>query len=181
MKHIGLLHSSLRDGSIGVKVTLHHRPEQEDLNELNALGHPTALEIVEFLRQQFEACSECTIKSIAPEIGVRTEQRPVGKHILTQTRVLGAQKPTDGVAVGAWPIEHWRRTRGGYAIAARGEHYLIPAGALESAAIEGLYFAGREYQHIGNGDRQRTCYRRASAAGYAVGMLRRIMRSESRG
>ncbi len=173
VKHIGLLHGSLRDGSVGVKVTLHHRPEQgEDLNELNALGHRTALEIIEFLRQQVEACSECTIKSIAPEIGVRTEQRPVGKHILTQTEVLGAQKPTDGVAVGAWPIEHWGDGPGAdMQWLPEGEHYLIPAGALESAAIEGLYFAGRgisaSEMAIASARVIGTCL----STGYAAGML----------
>jgi FAD dependent oxidoreductase len=173
VKHIGLVHGSLSHGSVGVKATLRHRPENgEDLEELNALGHRTALQVAQFLRQYVDACSTCTVKSIAPEMGVRTEQRPLGKHILAEVEVLAAKKPADGVAVGAWPIEHWGNGPGAdMQWLPEGEHYLIPAGALESASVEGLYFAGRgisaSEMAIASARVMGTCL----STGYAAGVL----------
>ncbi|MEO8068404.1 MAG: FAD-dependent oxidoreductase [Flavobacteriales bacterium] len=171
--HVGMVHGSHRQASLGVKVTLKHRVSgDEDFQALNAQGRRAALYVLKVLRHWTEVFKEATVREMAPATGVRTEQRPVGKHILTEGEVLNAAKPADGVAVGAWPIEHWGDGPGAdMQWFPEGEHYLIPAGALTSVSIDGLYFAGRGISAtemaVASARVMGTCL----GTGYAAGML----------
>lgn len=145
IKHIGLVHGSQRDGGAWLKVTLDHRVMQDDDPQvLNERGRSAALGAVQLLREGTDTFRSATVVAMAPELGVRTQQRPMGRQVLTEEHVLDCRKPADGVALGAWPIEHWGDGRGAeMRWMPEGEFYLIPTGALRSAAVDGLYFAGR--------------------------------------
>ena len=173
VKHIGSLQGSLNNGSVGVKVTLQQRVRpDEDFVALNAMGREYALHTAAFLRANVEAFDRATVRVIAPEIGVRTEPRPLGKAVLDEAHVLGAKKCADGMAVGAWPIEHWGDgTAADMQWFAEDDWYEIPADALTSAGITGLYFGGRGIsateQAIASARVMGTCF----STGYAAALL----------
>ena len=173
VKHICSLQGSLNNGRVGVKVTLQQRVRpDEDFVALNAQGREFALRTAAFLRANVEAFDRATVQVIAPEIGVRTEPRPLGRVVLDEAHVLGAKKCADGIAVGAWPIEHWGDgTAADMQWIAEDDWYEIPADALTSAGIPGLYFGGRGIsateQAIASARVMGTCF----STGYGAGLL----------
>lgn len=94
--------------------------------------------------RKIQSLTNATVPEIAPMPGVRIQQRPEGKYILTHADVTGCAKPHDGVALGTWPIEEWD-----YAGQVNMEHlpegdgYLIPARTLMSPVYQNLFFAGK--------------------------------------
>jgi FAD dependent oxidoreductase len=145
VKHVGIVHGSMCAGTVALKVTLAQRiTGNEEPGTLSGSGRAVALGVVHLLRETTEAFANAEVVVMASELGVRTEQRPLGREVLTEDQVLSAAKPLNGVAVGAWPIEHWGDGPGAeMKWMPDGEHYLIPAGALRSTAIDSLFFAGR--------------------------------------
>lgn len=145
VKHIGVVHGSLCEGRAALKITLHKRIAQnDDIGALNGQSRAIALGMVQLLREGTDTFRNVTVDALAPELGVRTQQRPMGRELLTEEDVLNCRKPANGVAIGAWPIEHWGDGRGAdMKWMPEEEYYLVPSGALSSPTIPGLYFAGR--------------------------------------
>jgi molybdopterin-biosynthesis enzyme MoeA-like protein len=108
----------------------------------------------------------------ATRVGVRSSKRPLGDTVLTELDVLACNKPDDGVAIGACPIEFW-----GKAIKPEmvyfdpHDHYTIPAGCLQTVACPGLFFAGRnisaDERALASARVMGTCL----GTGYAAGQL----------
>ena len=81
---------------------------------------------------------------IAPEVGIRTGPRNVGKTILTKEDVINCRKVEDAVARGTWPIEFWIPGKKPHLeYFSFNDHYDVPGRALQSAASKNLLFAGR--------------------------------------
>lgn len=171
--HVGVLHGSHHQASLGLKVTLKHRVKgDDDFHALNARGKQAALQVLSVLNNGTDVFKSAYVQEMAPTIGVRTEQRPLGKHVLTETEVLSATKPLDGVAVGAWPIEHWGDGRGAdMQWLPEGEHYSVPAGALTSASLNNLYFGGRGISATEMAIASARVIGTCLGTGYAAGML----------
>lgn len=173
VKHVGIVHGSMRAGTVALKVTLAQRiTGNEEPGTLSDLGRAVASGVVHLLRETTEAFANAEVRAMAPELGVRTEQRPLGREVLTEDQVLSAGKPLNGVAVGAWPIEHWGDGPGAeMKWMTHGEHYLVPAGALRSNTIDSLFFAGRGISAtemaVASARVMGTCL----ATGYAAGMM----------
>ncbi len=109
---------------------------------------------------------------IAPQVGVREGRRPVGRTCLSEEAVVNATKPTDGVAVGAWPIEQWTTAPAPYMRYFReGDCYTVPVDALRSAAAENLYFAGRNIAADGVAIASARVIGTCLGTGYAAGVL----------
>ncbi|KJV06750.1 FAD-dependent oxidoreductase [Methylocucumis oryzae] len=103
-----------------------------------------ALVIVEHLSRQQPLLAKLSIIAMASEVGLRSGARPQGLAVLTQDQVLSCAKPSDGVAIGAWPIEYWGQARKPeLRYFAYDECYWISAGMLVSRDIDNLFFAGR--------------------------------------
>ncbi|MEE9396284.1 MAG: FAD-dependent oxidoreductase [Methylococcales bacterium] len=147
-------------------------------SELNArtqyehLARSRALEIIQYLKGVDKSLMSLTIVSMAAQVGIRSGQRPVGQSVLDVDDVLECRKPVDGVAIGAWPVEYWGMEQSPeMKYFDENETYQIPAGALVSASLDNLFFAGRglsatEYA-IASARVIGTCL----GTGYAAGML----------
>lgn len=101
-------------------------------------------DVIHYLRGADPLLKELTIISTAAQVGIRIEARHEGIFLLKEEDVMLCNKPEDGVAVGAWPIEYWsddRKPEMNYFKA--NDYYLIPAGALVSKYMDNLFFAGR--------------------------------------
>lgn len=173
VKHVAIVHGSMCAGTVALKVTLAQRiTGNEEPGTLSDLGRAVALGVVHLLRETTEAFANAEVVVMAPELGVRTEQRPLGREVLTEDHVLSAGKPLNGVAVGAWPIEHWGDGPGAeMKWMPDGVHYLIPAGALRSMTMDSLFFAGRGISAtemaVASARVMGTCL----ATGYSAGMM----------
>jgi 2-polyprenyl-6-methoxyphenol hydroxylase-like FAD-dependent oxidoreductase len=115
--------------------TLHQRLQTEVTQNL-----PQLLNTL----RNVESLAHATVLEIAPMPGVRIQQRPEGKYILTHTDVTGCTKPEDGVALGTWPVEEWDYTgQVNMEYLPEGDGYLIPARTLMSPVYQNLFFAGK--------------------------------------
>lgn len=81
---------------------------------------------------------------VAPQLGLRTGRRALGEVVVTGDHVVTAAGHPEGVARGAWPIEHWTTGRQPMLrMLPLGAACEIPAGALIAKGVPGLYLAGR--------------------------------------
>ena len=131
-----------------------------------------SVEIVDYLRCHEPELKDLMISAMATEVGVRTMSRSQGIQTLEETDVLGCVKPSDGVAIGAWPVELWgAEKKPEMTYFAMNDCYWVPAGALVSRYIDNLFFAGRAIsateQAIASARVIGTCF----STGYAAGML----------
>ena len=137
---------SLKENRVDFKITLPDIiTDNTELNkQLAVKGKAYINEIFPLLIKEVDSLKRAEIEMIFPEVGIRIQQRSKGKQVLTEEDVLSCNKPDDGVAIGAWPIEEWGAD--GKLIMEYFEEddsYLIPAGCLQSNSITNLYFAGK--------------------------------------
>jgi len=131
-----------------------------------------SVEIVDYLRCHEPELKDLMISAMATEVGVRTMSRSQGIQTLEETDVLGCVKPSDGVAIGAWPVELWgAEKKPEMTYFAMNDCYWVPVGVLVSRYIDNLFFAGRAIsateQAIASARVIGTCF----STGYAAGML----------
>lgn len=141
-----VVQGSLRNNCVSLKVgiPLPVTYASGNLQELKTVANSFVDNLSKFLIKNVTAFREARIQHIAPEVGVRTGQRSVGKYLLTEDDVLGCRKFEDAVANASWPIEEWiqhRRVRMRYF--AEHDFYQVPAACLQSASLSNLFFAGR--------------------------------------
>lgn len=142
------------------------------LTEYELDARSRCIEVVEYLRGTEPLCKEFTIINMATQIGIRSGPRSQGIKTLTSEQVLACEKPDDGVAIGAWPIEYWGKQRKPeMRYFEMDDYYLIPAGTLVSRHLNNLFFAGKAMsateQAIASARVIGTCL----STGYAAGML----------
>ncbi len=131
-----------------------------------------SVEIVDYLRCHEPELKDLMISAMAAEVGVRTMSRSQGIQTLEEADILGCVKPSDGVAIGAWPVELWgAEKKPEMTYFAMNDCYWVPAGALVSRYIDNLFFAGRAIsateRAIASARVIGTCF----STGYAAGML----------
>ena len=100
--------------------------------------------LVKFLQEQVPGFEQCHATEAEFTVSRRAGNMIAGRHVLTGTDILGAQKFPDPVARGNWPIEQWSadgRQRLRYLPA--GAHYEIPVRSLHAARTENLFMAGK--------------------------------------
>lgn len=121
-------------------------PEKEALTSYELEARSRCFDIVKYLSKDEKDFKSLAIINMPTQIGIRSGPRPVGLQQLEENSVLQALKPADGVAIGAWPVELWGEERKpAMKYFHFDDYYLIPAGALVSAHIENLFFAGRGF------------------------------------
>lgn len=97
-----------------------------------------------FLRDNIEAFKYAEFSSLAPELGIRTGRRLLGKYQLSKEDILHSARFEDAVAKGSWPIEKWgTEKRVSMSYPETGEYYEIPLRSLQSAHCGNLLAAGR--------------------------------------
>ena len=170
---VSVVPGSLREGQVCLKIAFSEQVEEgADLDVLQANGQRMAGEMAALLKEGVEAFHGAEVSTVAPEVGVRTQQRAQGRYTLEQEDVMTCRKFADGVANGAWPIEFWGAERN---VAMRyfgeGEHYQVPAGALRAATLSNLFLAGRTISATEQAIASARVIGTYLGTGYAAGVL----------
>ena len=138
-----LVPGSLKADEVSLKITV---PKEvgDDREELRSIALGAVHEIVAFLTSHVNGFTNAKLKSIAPHVGVRIDDRPIGQSILRSEAVLNCEKPSDSIARGNWPMEIWSQNRRVELRRLKADDYYgISAQCLISSEISNLFFAGR--------------------------------------
>jgi len=102
-------------------------------------------EMYSFLCKNSEACANCTISSIASEIGVRESRKLKGEYILTGEDIKSCVDFDDSIALGNYDIDiHNPEGTGTYIYHLKAQEYFrIPYRCLVPKEIDNLLVAGR--------------------------------------
>jgi hypothetical protein len=97
-----------------------------------------------FLVEKVAACRNARLDSVAPQLGVRSGRRLVGRARLADEDVLNARKSASGIARGCWPMERWGSgPRPEMTFFAERDYYDIPLDCLRAAELDNVLVAGR--------------------------------------
>lgn len=97
-----------------------------------------------FLVGNVAAFRNARLDSVAPQLGVRSGRRILGRARLADAEVLGAKKSPLGIARGCWPMERWTASpRPEMTYFGERDFYDIPLDCLRPAGLENVFVAGR--------------------------------------
>jgi hypothetical protein len=97
-----------------------------------------------FLVENIASCRNARLDSIAPQLGVRSGRRILGRARLADEEVLNARKSTLGIARGCWPMERWGNgPRPEMTYFAERDYYDIPLDCLRPVELDNVLVAGR--------------------------------------
>jgi hypothetical protein len=97
-----------------------------------------------FLVKNIAAFRNARLDSVAPQLGVRSGRRILGRARLADEDVLNARKSPLGIARGCWPMERWGKSpRPEMTYFAERDYYDIPLDCLRPAELENVFVAGR--------------------------------------
>lgn len=97
-----------------------------------------------FLSENVPACRNARLHSVAPQLGVRSGRRILGRARLTDKEVLNGAKSPTGIARGSWPMERWTRSpRPEMTYFAERDYYDIPLDCLRAIELDNVFVAGR--------------------------------------
>jgi len=101
-------------------------------------------DFVRFLVHNTAACRKARLRSVAPQIGIRSGRRIRGRARLMDNDVLGGWKSPLGIARGCWPMERWESALRPEMIYfdERG-YYEIPLDCLRPMELDNVLVAGR--------------------------------------
>lgn len=100
--------------------------------------------LTNFLTQNVAALRNARLVSVAPQMGVRSGRRILGRARLMDADVLDAKKSPHGIARGCWPMERWTASpRPEMKYFAERDFYDIPLDCLRARELENVFVAGR--------------------------------------
>lgn len=117
----------------------------EDLTQAEVEAREQMLELVNFLKDNFELFKDSYLINSAPVIGVRESRRIVGEYQMTAEDVLTCRKFKDGIARGNYPVDIHNPSGTGTVLQKLPPdgYYNIPLGALIPKGAKNLLVAGR--------------------------------------
>lgn len=147
-ERLALVPGTGTDGRLALKLSL--LPAQPDRalwqqvtaweRESRALLEP----LHRFLVENVAAFRNSRLNSVAPQLGVRSGRRILGRARLADEDVLTARKSPAGIARGGWPMERWGKSpRPEMNYFAERDYYDIPLDCLRPAELENVFVAGR--------------------------------------
>ncbi len=100
--------------------------------------------LTRFLTQKVAAFRTAHLASVAPQLGVRSGRRLLGRARLPDEAVLSAKKSPLGIARGCWPMERWTASpKPEMTYFAERDYYDIPLDCLRPVELENVFVAGR--------------------------------------
>jgi len=116
-----------------------------DLSRAQSEGHRNAWQVHQVLKKRVPGFEDSYISNTATQVGVRETRRIIGEYTMTGMDIVKAQKFSDTIARGAYPIDiHDPTGSGGELIRIKeGEYYDIPFRSLIPKTINNLLVAGR--------------------------------------
>jgi hypothetical protein len=147
-ERLALVPGAAANGRLALKLSLF--PANPDLapwrqvtdweRESRALLEP----LHRFLVGNVAAFRNARLDSVAPQLGVRSGRRILGRARLADDDVLNARKSPLGIARGAWPMERWGKSpRPEMTYFSERDFYDIPLDCLRPAELENVFVAGR--------------------------------------
>ncbi len=98
----------------------------------------------QFLVENIPSCRDARLDSIAPQLGVRSGRRILGRARLSDEDVLGTRKSPLGIARGCWPMERWTDSpRPEMTYFSEHDCYDIPLDCLRPVELDNVFVAGR--------------------------------------
>lgn len=95
----------------------------EDVTKAEIMAREQVFEMIDFLRENFEAFKDCVLISTGMQIGARESRMIVGEYTLTQEDLLAYTKFEDGIAACNYDIDIHSPDGAGTS------HYYFPVGA----------------------------------------------------
>ncbi len=100
--------------------------------------------LVRFLTEKVVAFRNARLESVAPQLGVRSGRRVLGRARLSDDDVLQTRKFPTGIARGCWPMERWTTSpKPEMNYFAERDFYEIPCDSLRARELENVFVAGR--------------------------------------
>jgi FAD dependent oxidoreductase len=147
-ERLSLIPGTGANGRLALKLTLFPSNSDRALwqqvtdweREARALLKP----LHQFLIENVAAFKNARLDSVAPQLGVRSGRRILGRSRLADEDVLRAKKSLRGIARGCWPMERWTSSpRPEMTYFAEHDYYDIPLDCLRAAELENVFLAGR--------------------------------------
>lgn len=147
-ERLSLVPGAASHGRIGFKLSLFPADPKLPLwqqitdweREARALLEP----LRRFLSENVPACRNARLHSVAPQLGVRSGRRILGRTRLADKDVLDVKKSPLGIARGSWPMERWTSSpRPEMTYFAERDYYDIPFDCLRPVELDNVFVAGR--------------------------------------
>ncbi len=147
-ERLSLIPGGAADGRIAFKLSLFpataDRPLWEQVTDWERESRALLEPLRQFLAKNVPACRDVRLNSVAPQLGVRSGRRILGRARLMDTDVLGVKKSPQGIARGAWPMERWTSSpRPEMTYFAERDYYDIPLDCLRAKELDNVFVAGR--------------------------------------
>jgi hypothetical protein len=147
-ERLSLVPGAAADGRIGFKLSLFPaapgRALWQQITDWERESRGLLEPLRKFLAENVPACRNARLHSVAPQLGVRSGRRIVGRARLTDKDVLAAKKSLQGIARGAWPMERWTKSpRPEMTYFAGCDYYDIPLDCLRAVELDNVFVAGR--------------------------------------
>lgn len=179
---LSLIPGSRKDNSAWFKLGLQFAVTNEE-NEQDRI-RVFAKTVLDELAQWMEGLSgewqSLRMDFIAPETGIRTNQRYQGAATLTGSDVLSGNVPSHSIARGAWPVEYWPPGKKPHFqfLPENIPYYGIAAECLFHARVKNLFFAGKNISADEQGIASARVMGICLQTGYAAGILAAGVASE---
>lgn len=123
-----------------------------------------------FLVDNIASCRNARLDSVAPQLGVRSGRRILGRARLGDEDVLGARKSPLGIARGCWPMERWTKSpRPEMTYFNERDYYDIPLDCLRPVELDNVFVAGRCFSATTGAMTSARVIGTALATGWAAG------------
>jgi len=147
-ERLSLVPGSSANGRLAFKLSLFPADSAQPLwhqvtnweREARALLEP----LRRFLNEHVPSCRNARLHSVAPQLGVRSGRRILGRARLADKEVLEVKKSPLGIARGSWPMERWTSSpRPEMTYFAERDYYDIPLDCLRAVELDNVFVAGR--------------------------------------
>lgn len=147
-ERLSLVPGAAANGRIGFKLSLFpaaaDRALWQQITDWERESRSLLEPLRKFLTENVPACRNARLHSVAPQLGVRSGRRILGRARLTDQDVLAVKKSPQGIARGAWPMERWTKSpRPEMTYFAEHDYYDIPLDCLRAVELDNVFVAGR--------------------------------------
>ena len=127
------------------RVVKHDPSDAFSVSEAEAVAREQVLEMVRFLKENFDCFRNASLVSTAAAIGVRESRMIEARHVLTQEELVAGTHFPDGIAAGNYDIDIHSPDGGGtsHYYFPPGVYYTIPYRSLLPREFDNLVVAGR--------------------------------------